>query len=114
MEEADFYFLFRAENNTAGTVLDGFEVVLLQPQSWRTANSGMPSHGRQPRDVEGRMNVLMKFKEIDLCVVSSGVTVAGTLDESFSNESQLEIWAPDFLTTMNSNWAPIQLRDQRA
>ena len=64
MEEADFYFLFRAENNTAGTVLDGFEVVLLQPQSWRTANSGMPSHGRQPRDVEGRMNVLMKFKEI--------------------------------------------------
>lgn len=24
-------------------------------------------------------------------------TVAGALDESFSNESQLEIWAPDFL-----------------
>ena len=36
-------------------------------------------------------------------MVSSGVTasvgygtVAGALDESFSNESQLEIWAPDF------------------
>jgi len=24
-------------------------------------------------------------------------TVAGALDESFSNDSQLEIWAPDFL-----------------
>jgi protein transport protein SEC31 len=24
-------------------------------------------------------------------------TVAGALDESFSNESKLEIWAPDFL-----------------
>jgi len=24
-------------------------------------------------------------------------TVAGALDESFSNESQLELWAPDFL-----------------
>jgi len=24
-------------------------------------------------------------------------TVAGALDESFSNESQLEIWAPNFL-----------------
>lgn len=24
-------------------------------------------------------------------------TVSGALDESFSNESQLEIWAPDFL-----------------
>lgn len=24
-------------------------------------------------------------------------TVAGALDESFSDESQLEIWAPDFL-----------------
>ena len=139
MEEADFYFLFRAENNTAGTVLDGFDVVLLQPQSWRTANSGMPSHGRQPRDVEGRAGRdervgyiifpscqnLMKFKEIrrtstfawspaaSLPLLATG-TVAGALDESFSNESQLEIWAPDFLTTMNSNWAPIQLRDQRA
>ena len=24
-------------------------------------------------------------------------TVAGALDESFSNDSQLEIWAPDFM-----------------
>lgn len=29
-------------------------------------------------------------------LLASG-TVAGALDESFSNESQLEIWAPDFL-----------------
>ena len=36
MGEADLYFLFRGENNTAGAVLDGFEVVLLQPKSWRT------------------------------------------------------------------------------
>jgi len=33
MEEAHFLFSFRTENNTAGAVLDGFEVVLLQPKS---------------------------------------------------------------------------------
>jgi len=50
---------------------------------------------------------LMKFKEIrrtstfawspaaSLPLLATG-TVAGALDESFSNESQLEIWAPDF------------------
>jgi len=50
----------------------------------------------------------MKFKEIrrtstfawspaaSLPLLATG-TVAGALDESFSNESQLEIWAPDFL-----------------
>ena len=27
-------------------------------------------------------------------------TVAGALDESFSNDSQLEIWAPDFLNKL--------------
>jgi protein transport protein SEC31 len=31
-----------------------------------------------------------------LPLIATG-TVAGALDESFSNESQLEIWAPDFL-----------------
>ena len=48
----------------------------------------------------------MKFKEIrrtstfawspaaSLPLLATG-TVAGALDESFSNESQLEIWAPD-------------------
>ena len=54
MGEADFYFLFCGENNTAGAVLDGFEVVLLQLKSWRTADSRVPSHGKLPRDVEGR------------------------------------------------------------
>jgi protein transport protein SEC31 len=29
-------------------------------------------------------------------MLASG-TVAGALDESFSSESQLEIWAPDFM-----------------
>ena len=50
----------------------------------------------------------MKLKEIHrtstfawspasaLPILATG-TVAGALDESFSNESQLEIWAPDFL-----------------
>lgn len=50
----------------------------------------------------------MKLKEIhrtstfawspttELPLLATG-TVAGALDESFSNESQLEIWAPDFL-----------------
>jgi hypothetical protein len=50
----------------------------------------------------------MKLKEIhrtstfawspfeSLPLVATG-TVAGALDESFSNESQLEIWAPEFL-----------------
>lgn len=50
----------------------------------------------------------MKLKEIHrtstfawspfaaLPLIATG-TVAGALDESFSNESQLEIWAPDFL-----------------
>ena len=50
----------------------------------------------------------MKLKEIhrtstfawspspSLPLLATG-TVAGALDESFSNESQLEIWAPDFL-----------------
>lgn len=50
----------------------------------------------------------MKLKEIhrtstfawsptpNLPLIATG-TVAGALDESFSNESQLEIWAPDFL-----------------
>ena len=50
----------------------------------------------------------MKLKEIhrtstfawspssSLPLVATG-TVAGALDESFSNESQLEIWAPDFM-----------------
>lgn len=50
----------------------------------------------------------MKLKEIhrtstfawsptaDLPLLATG-TVAGALDESFSNESQLEIWAPNFL-----------------
>jgi hypothetical protein len=51
---------------------------------------------------------IMKLKEIhrtstfawsptpSLPLLATG-TVAGALDESFSNESQLEIWAPDFL-----------------
>jgi hypothetical protein len=30
-------------------------------------------------------------------LISIKGTVTGALDESFSNESQLEIWAPDFL-----------------
>jgi hypothetical protein len=34
--------------------------------------------------------------EASLPVLATG-TVAGALDESFSNESQLEIWAPDFM-----------------
>lgn len=34
-----------------------------------------------------------------LPLIATG-TVAGALDESFSNESQLEIWQPDF---MNKN-----------
>ncbi|KAF5344633.1 hypothetical protein D9756_011231 [Leucocoprinus leucothites] len=34
--------------------------------------------------------------EASLPLLATG-TVAGALDESFSNESQLEIWAPDFL-----------------
>ncbi|EEB99277.1 hypothetical protein MPER_01073, partial [Moniliophthora perniciosa FA553] len=50
----------------------------------------------------------MKLKEIhrtstfawspstSLPLIATG-SVAGALDESFSNESQLEIWAPDFL-----------------
>lgn len=50
----------------------------------------------------------MKLKEIhrtstfawspnaSLPLLATG-SVAGALDESFSNESQLEIWAPDFL-----------------
>jgi protein transport protein SEC31 len=50
----------------------------------------------------------MKLKEIhrtstfawspdaSLPLLATG-TVAGALDESFSNESQLEIWAPDLL-----------------
>lgn len=50
----------------------------------------------------------MKLKEIhrtstfawspsaSLPLLATG-TVAGALDESFSNESHLEIWAPDFL-----------------
>jgi protein transport protein SEC31 len=50
----------------------------------------------------------MKLKEIhrtstfawsptpSLPLLATG-TVAGALDESFSNESKLEIWAPDFL-----------------
>lgn len=50
----------------------------------------------------------MKLKEIhrtstfawsptaSLPLLATG-TVAGALDESFSNESQLEIWAPNFL-----------------
>lgn len=50
----------------------------------------------------------MKLKEIhrtstfawspsaSLPLLATG-TVAGALDESFSNESSLEIWAPDFL-----------------
>ena len=50
----------------------------------------------------------MKLKEIhrtstfawstfqSLPLLATG-TVAGALDESFSNKSQLEIWAPDFL-----------------
>jgi protein transport protein SEC31 len=50
----------------------------------------------------------MKLKEIhrtstfawsptpSLPLIATG-TVAGALDESFSNESKLEIWAPDFL-----------------
>jgi len=49
----------------------------------------------------------MKFKEIrrtstfawspaaSLPLLATG-TVVGAFDESFSNESQLEIWAPDF------------------
>ena len=49
----------------------------------------------------------MKLKEIhrtatfawspfgDIPLLATG-TVAGALDESFSNDSQLEIWAPDF------------------
>jgi hypothetical protein len=52
--------------------------------------------------------ITMKLKEIhrtstfawsptpSLPLLATG-TVAGALDESFSNESQLEIWAPDFL-----------------
>ena len=32
----------------------------------------------------------------DLPLLATG-TVAGALDESFSNDSQLEVWAPDFL-----------------
>ena len=124
MGEANFYVLFRGENNTAGAVvLDGFAVVLLQPKSWQTADSRVPSHGKRPRDVEGRAGRVgrvgymsgifpschnfMKFKEIrrtstfawspaaSLPLLATG-TVAGALDESFSNESQLEIWAPDF------------------
>jgi len=120
MKKAHFLFLFRARNSTAGAVLDGFEVVLLQPKSWQTADSRAPSHGKRPRDVEGRAGRdkhvsgifpsclnLMKFKEIrrtstfawspaaSLPLLATG-TVAGALDESFSNESQLEIWAPDF------------------
>lgn len=54
MKKAHFLFLFRARNSTAGAVLDGFEVVLLQPKSWQTADSRVPSHGKRPRDVEGR------------------------------------------------------------
>ena len=64
--------------------------------------------GRQRRrpSISGTQN-LMKFKEIrrtstfawspaaSLPLLATG-TVAGALDESFSNESQLEIWAPDF------------------
>jgi len=50
----------------------------------------------------------MKLKEIHrtstfawspsspLPLIATG-TVAGALDESFSNESQLEIWAPNFM-----------------
>lgn len=34
--------------------------------------------------------------EASLPLIATG-TVAGALDESFSNESQLEIWAPNFL-----------------
>lgn len=34
--------------------------------------------------------------EASLPLLATG-TVAGALDESFSNESQLEIWAPNFL-----------------
>lgn len=52
--------------------------------------------------------ISMKLKEIHrtstfawspsapLPLLATG-TVAGALDESFSNESQLELWAPDFL-----------------
>lgn len=55
-----------------------------------------------------RFTFTMKLKEIhrtstfawspfaSLPLLATG-TVAGALDESFSNESQLEIWAPDFL-----------------
>lgn len=55
-----------------------------------------------------RSSTAMKLKEIhrtstfawspsaSLPLLATG-TVAGALDESFSNESQLEIWAPNFL-----------------
>ena len=120
MEEAHFLFLFRVGSKTAGAVLDGFEVVLLQPKSWRTADSRkcqvtgchhvMLRAGLEEMNVSGIFLSclhLMKFKEIrrtstfawspaaSLPLLATG-TVAGALDESFSNESQLEIWAPDF------------------
>ena len=58
-------------------------------------------------NVSGVFPSCLKFKEIrrtstfawspaaSLPLLATG-TVAGALDESFSNESQLEIWAPDF------------------
>ena len=60
------------------------------------------------RNRRTRPQQIMKLKEVhrtatfawspfaSLPLLATG-TVAGALDESFSNESQLEIWAPDFL-----------------
>lgn len=61
--------------------------------------------GKQPQPTFSRS--IMKLKEIHRTstfawsplsepLLATG-TVAGALDESFSNDSQLEIWAPDFL-----------------
>lgn len=77
----------------------------------RISNS-KPAQTRRPSNFalhfEPSLSSVMKLKEIyrtstfawspaaNLPTLATG-TVAGALDESFSNASQLEIWAPNFL-----------------
>lgn len=68
------------------------------------------SFHHRPSQLTFVFNTVMKLKEIHRTstfawsplstpLLATG-TVAGALDESFSNDSQLEIWAPDFLNKL--------------
>lgn len=59
------------------------------------AGALIPSHIMKLKEIH-RTSTFAWSPSASLPLLATG-TVAGALDESFSNESQLEIWAPDFL-----------------